>query len=66
MWKDYDDFDNQIDELQVFTKKGLLDNKNKLDTKLKLAYKKYQTDMMADSLKKKENNEDPLIREKSL
>lgn len=66
MWKDMDDFENHISKLKDFTKHGLQENKDKLDAKLQKAFNDYKTDLMSESLKKKESNEDPLVREKTL
>lgn len=61
-----DDFKEQIGILQQRTTKGLADKKNKMWSKLDNAFTTHRKELMADSLKKKQNDEDPRVRENTL
>lgn len=52
--------------MQQRTTKGLADKKNKMWQKLDNAFTAHRKELMADTLKKKENDEDPRVRENTL
>ena len=58
--------DDQIKYLKDFTSMSLVKRKNEMWKKLDAAFTTHQQELMADSLKKKQNDEDPLVREQSL
>lgn len=66
IWKLVDDFEDQISVLKEQTTCGLNRQKNAMWKKLDGAFTTYRQEQMADSLKKKQNDEDPLVREQSL
>lgn len=56
----------QIAALKDLTSKGLKKDKNELWKMLDDQFKQYKDELMADSQKKKQSDEDPKTREKTL
>lgn len=66
IWNNVDEIDTGISDLKNLTKLILAGYKTKLCKKLDSHYTKYRNELMADSMKKRENDEDPFVREQSL
>ena len=66
IWNDVDSLNDNVKNIKDLTSVILAAYKSKLCDKLKGHYNKYRKELMADSLKKQEQDEDPFVREKSL
>lgn len=66
LWTSIDLIEKEIKTLKDRTALGLLSHKNELWRKFDKHFQQYKQELQADSQKKKQNDEDPLIREKTL
>ena len=65
-WKMMDDLEDQIHVLKDGTSARLQIQRNQMWKKLDAAFTTHEQELRADSLKKMQNDEDPLVREQSL
>lgn len=66
IWGQLDLFDDAIKTLKDQTSKKLYELKSQLLKKVDSHYVTYSEELMADSRKKKQNDEDPHLREQTL
>lgn len=66
LWNGLDQIDGAIKVLQDRTSLTLQQHKNQLWKKIDAYFTGYRNELMADSLKKKETDEDPAMREQTL
>ena len=66
LWADQDELHQYIDKLRAITAQGLQNTEISLWNDLSKHFNSYKQELMDDSRKKKQNDEDPLVREQTL